>query len=92
MPKFHPTMNPATISSTALIRKTIVPIWMWKPMFSSAVHSTSESPAAPPPTPLAGRMQPIQPNEYNIMPKNIRKYSLTVLSTSSSVILGFMGD
>ena len=64
MPKFHPTMNPAISSSTAFSRKTIVPIWTSQPKYCSRAWQTiSEKPAAPPPTPLAGRMQPIQANE-----------------------------
>ena len=62
-PKFHPTMKPATSSRMAFSTKTIVPIWMSTPICPSALHTTSERPAAPPPVPLTGRMQPIQPNE-----------------------------
>ena len=62
-PKFQPMMNPATSSSTAFRKKTIVPIWMSMPTCERAWHSTSERPAAPPPVPLTGMMQPIQPNE-----------------------------
>ena len=54
------------------------------------MHSTSERPAAPPPIPLAGSTQPIHPNEYIIMPKNIRKYSLTIFHTESGVIACFI--
>ena len=46
-------------------------------------------PAAPPPTPPAGRMQPIQPKEYISMPTAIRTYSLTGLSTMSG-LMGFI--
>ena len=89
-PKFQPTMNPAMKSRIALRMKTIVPICRWMPTFSSAVQSTSDKPAAPPPTPLAGRMQPIQPNEYSIMPTSIRKYSFRGFRTRSGV-KGFIG-
>ena len=89
IPKFHPTTNPATSNNIALIANTIVPIWIEMPICSSALHSTSERPAAPPPVPLTGRIQPIQANEYSIMPNVMRKYSLTVFSTES-IVMGFM--
>ena len=88
-PKFHPTINPATSSRTALMMKTIVPICRSIPAVESALHSTSDRPAAPPPTPPAGRMQPIQPKEYISMPTAIRTYSLTGLSTMSG-LMGFI--
>ena len=62
-PKFHPTMKPAMSSRMALSTKTIVPIWIEIPICSRALQTTSERPAAPPPVPRTGRMQPIQPNE-----------------------------
>ena len=58
MPKFHPTMNPATARSNTLIMNTNVPIdnagntWL----------SSIDKPVAPPPIPPAGMMQATQPN------------------------------
>ena len=89
-PKFHPMMNPATSSSTPLIRKAIVPIWILMPaQCSTAWHSTRERPVAPPPVPSAGMMHPIHAKEYSIMPTVIRKYSLKVFSTCS-IVMGFI--
>ena len=60
MPNFQPTMNPATKSSAALMMKTMLPTVISTPNnCRTAIDSTSERPAAPPPMPLAGMMQPI---------------------------------